>query len=196
LHSAPYHKHIEQGFTLLEVLLVITMMALISVGVMLSLNLAGPEELLEQEAKRFAAVVEMASEQALMRSEEYGLQVDDKRYQFLQLDDEQKWQLIDGDRLFAKHGWPAIVTAKLTLDDLPWEQEDRLTRQGSMFEGVEIEREEEKLQPQVLIFSSGDLTAFSLLLSLQDVAADEIRHYRINGRDTGEIELIGPLDKP
>ncbi|TCI01436.1 type II secretion system protein GspH [Corallincola luteus] len=186
-----------QGFTLLEVLLVTALMALVSVGVVLSLNLAGPQETLEQEASRFSALVEMAAEQALMRGEEYGMRVDDKQYQFYRLDDEQKWQPIEDDKLFSTRAWPDIVTAELTLDDLPWEQENKLTKQGSMFEGVEIEREEDKdAKPQILIFSSGDLTPFSLLLSLQDVSDDEIAFFRVNGHDTGNVELLGPLDRP
>ncbi|GAA5216552.1 type II secretion system minor pseudopilin GspH [Corallincola platygyrae] len=195
LHHTHPIRH-EQGFTLLEVLLVIALMAIVSVGVVLNLDLAGPEQKLEREATRFGAVVEMAAEQALMRGEEYGMRVDDKQYRFFQLDEENKWQPIEDDRLFAPRNWPDIIGAKLTLDDLPWEQENKLTRSGSMFEGVEIEREKKEERPQVLIFSSGDVTPFSVLLSLQDVADDDMAYFRINGFDTGEIQIEGPLDRP
>ena len=195
------------GFTLLEVMLVLVIMGLAVSFVTFTAFGNSSAEDLEKQAKRFQVVFDMASDFAVLNQQQLGLRVDRKKnqYLFMILDDEQKWQILEGEELFASYELPEQFTFELELDDLPWVEEDSLFDEGVFDErlsldddGVEIGSEEEKQlpPPQVLLLSSGDITPFSMAFVYEpEFGNEDPVYFRIKAGDSLPLEREGPLSR-
>ena len=199
-----------RGFTLLEVMLVLLIMGLAASTLVYNFSGQDPQEQLRQQSQRFEVVFNMASDYAILNQQTLGLRVEDGKdknsYHFLRLDEQQQWQLIEGDATFATHKVPSDYRLKLQLDDLPWDNSDSFFDNKVFDEelsvssdGVQIGKEEEKRPepPQVLILPSGDISSFSLLFSyIPEFGSVEPVYYRVNGQDAAPLSREGPLDAP
>jgi general secretion pathway protein H len=195
------------GFTLLEVMLVLLIMGLATGAVVLSYSGENSQDLLKKQTQRLQVVFNMASDYAVLNQRQLGLRVeDDDNYYFMYLDEEQEWQKLEHDQTFSEHQLPELFSLQLSLTDLPWETEDSLFSSGVFDEelsvssdGVEIGNEKEiKLKPpQVFIFSSGEITPFSITLAYEPEFSNELpTYYRIDGQDITPLSSEGPLDAP
>lgn len=196
----------QAGFTLLEIILVVALMGL--VVSIISFNVFGndPKQELEEETRRLQVLFDMASDYAVLNQKQLGLRIDDEAmsYEFVTLNDEQKWVPIDSQPIFVLKQLPEFYALELTLDDLPWQNEDSLfdTRvfdeQLSVSnEGVEIGNEEEiePPPPQVLILSSGESTPFELRLIYDEPFAQAPAFYfSLQGTDIPPLTRKGPED--
>ena len=196
------------GFTLIEVMLVLLIMGLAMGAVVLSYSGENGKDLLKKQTQRLQVVFNMASDYAVLNQRQLGLRVEDENnsYYFMYLDEEQEWQKLELDTAFAEHQLPELFSLKLSLTDLPWETEESLFSSGVFDEdlsvssdGVEIGNEEEKKldPPQVFIFSSGEITPFSITLAYEPEFSNELpAYYRIDGQDSTPLTSEGPLDAP
>jgi general secretion pathway protein H len=86
----------QRGFTLLELLVV-----LVIVGIMLgfvTLNaLPSGRQALQNEAQRIALLLQLARDEAIVRNRPIAFDVDQYRYRFWILDENNVWQPIDKD---------------------------------------------------------------------------------------------------
>ncbi|MGV6858515.1 MAG: type II secretion system minor pseudopilin GspH [bacterium] len=146
----PPHLHHQQGFTLLEIMVVLVIM-----GIMVSFATLGlgssPEKPLGEEAQRLQARIQLAAENAVLEGRDLGIGVYKSGYLFFELQDDEKWASLAGD--------PQLRETKL-----PEEMEAQLSLEGS--EIVMPGKPPEK--PQVFILSSGESTPFSLEFSFDD----------------------------
>ena len=196
------------GFTLIEVMVVLLIMGLATGAVMLNYSGENAQELLKKQTQRLQVVFNMASDYAVLNQRQLGLRVEDKdnTYYFMHLDEEQEWQKLELDTTFGKHQLPELFNLELSLTDLPWEVEESLFSSGLFDEelsvssdGVEIGDEEEKKlpPPQIFIFSSGEITPFSITLAYEPQFSNELpTYFRINGQDSTPLTIEGPLDAP
>jgi len=196
----------QTGFTLLEVMLVITLMALIVSFVVVNIGGTNNADQLEKQARRFQVVFDMASDLAILNQKQLGLHIDEEKltYQFMILNDEQKWQWLDTDKAFAENELKEPFTLELLLDGLPWDADDNLfdtevfdEELSLSDEGVEIGDEEDKQlpPPQIFIFPSGEITPFSLVFKFEPDFGDEaVTYFRVNGIDETPLAFEGPLD--
>lgn len=195
------------GFTLLEVMLVLLLMGLATGYVMLNAFGASQGEKLEEQARRFQVVFDMAADFAVLNQQQLGLRLEEKdnEYSFMILDDEDRWQRLEGLPGLEAHTLPEPFALQLTLDDLPWQEDDSLFDSGVFDEelsvsdeGVDIGNEEEKLipPPQIMIMSSGDITPFSMAFIYEpNFGGDEPVYFQVNGEDTPPLKRVGPLER-
>jgi general secretion pathway protein H len=196
------------GFTLLEVMLVLLIMGLATGAVVLSYSGENGQDLLKKQTQRLQVVFNMASDYAVLNQRQLGLRVedDDNRYYFMYLDEEQEWQKLELDNTFAEHTLPEMFSLELYLTGLPWETEGNLFSSGVFDEelsvsneGVQIGTEEDKKldPPQIFIFSSGEITPFSITLAFEPDFGNELpTYFRVNGQDSTPLTTEGPLDAP
>nr|WP_268245069.1 type II secretion system minor pseudopilin GspH [Alteromonas halophila] len=194
------------GFTLLEVMLVLLLMGLAAGYVVFNAFGTSQSDLLKSQASRLQVLTDMASDYAVLNQLQLGVRIEeqDNTYFFVYLDEDDEWQRIEDEDIYASHTLPEPFTFTLNLDDLPWEQEDRLFDR-ELFdenlsvseEGVEIGEEEERLPPpQILIMSSGEITPFTLTFNFEGGFDDEPVYFVLSNRDMPPLELAGPLEQP
>ena len=140
-----------RGFTLIEILVVVAIIALVSAGMLLSVSLTGRDRDLEKESDRLLALFTYAREQAELQTREYGILFQDDGYEFLAYDPRRAaWRSVFEDEVLAARKLPDGLGMKLMLDARP----------------VVLSRPKDATDktPQVMIFSNGDLSAFAATL--------------------------------
>lgn len=129
------------------------LMGLIVSLAVLSVRSESPVERLEREAGRLHARMDLAREEAVLRSRSLGLRVTPGGYRFLQRDDGD-WRIPAGDRLLSRHELPESMRLEADLDGL----EVSLTGAG------DVER-----RPHIFFLASGEIIPdFTLRLSARD----------------------------
>ncbi|MBB1268779.1 type II secretion system minor pseudopilin GspH [Shewanella sp. SR44-3] len=183
----------QQGFTLLEVLLVALLMGLTAAAVTLTMGDAGPEKELKRLAQQFISATELVLDETVLSGQFVGIVVEESRYEFVYYKDE-KWLPIKDDRLLALRELPEFVTLDITIDGLPLVQEDELEDESWFDEPfIEAETELSKTQrkrpdPQVLLFPSGEITAFELRVSGKNDKLEVIDVF-ISGDAMGRLHM-------
>ena len=186
-------RHRSAGFTLLELLMVILVVGILSSVVLLNINLGGPERQLPEEAERLSALLALASDEAVMENREYGLKVEAGGYVFLCFsEDTQRWRPCAG-RLFAAHMLPEGLELRLLTESrlrLPQKPADArpLTAGENAAEDDSI-----RIEPDLLLLSSGEATPVELELRLSDDPSRRLtlRLDEIGRVQTGEAEESG-----
>jgi general secretion pathway protein H len=147
--AAPHGR--ARGFTLIEILVVVAIIALVSAGMLLSVTLTGRDRDLEKESDRLLALFTYAREQAELQTREYGILFQDDGYEFLAYDTRRAaWRSVFEDDALAARKLPDGLDVKLMVDARPVV----LTRP----------KDAQDKTPQVMIFSNGDLSAFAATL--------------------------------
>ncbi|MCG7537754.1 type II secretion system protein GspH [Pseudoalteromonas sp. OOF1S-7] len=130
------------------------------------------EEELEREALRLHSVINMASEFAILNQIELGFHLDKKKLEFLVFDGE-KWATFDAEELYEAVEYTDEYKIELSTEDLAWAQDNMLEQanwrelMGSGDEESLLELKKLKI-PQVLLLSSGEVSAFQLSLELEE----------------------------
>ncbi len=197
----------QQGFTLIEVMLVIVLVGLMVSVIQFSSSGDKAEEILEQSSKRFAGIFDIAAEYGMLNNVELGLMVSKTGYQFLGYDG-VTWTDVSDNEIFKSYQLPEGVELVLQLDDLPIDEpqlfDSKLFSElqegeddDDYSEDVSVDdkgEEEKKLIPQVYILSGGDITPFSL--RFQFVENDYTQpnlHFIVTGLYTTPLSIEGPL---
>jgi general secretion pathway protein H len=159
-----------RGFTLIEILVVVAIIAIISVGVLLSVNLTGRDRELQKEGDRLQALFTYTREAAELQTREFGVLFDDDAYEFLTYDQhEGLWRSVTEDDAFGPHKLPDGLDVRLTLEGRP----------------VVLKRpaDAKDKTPQVMIFSNGDLDTFAATVERDG----GLRSITITEDDKGEV---------
>lgn len=77
---------IQQGFTLIEVMVVIVIIAVMAAMIVVSVTLGDPRRELTKEAERLRTVLALAAEEAVIQQVELGAELTESGYQFLKWD--------------------------------------------------------------------------------------------------------------
>ncbi|WP_394222270.1 type II secretion system minor pseudopilin GspH [Alteromonas gracilis] len=197
----------QHGFTLIEIMVVLLLIGLAAGYVMFNAFGSNHVDLLKSQAQRVQVLVDMASDFAVLNQRQLGIRFEHEtnEYYFVYLDDEDKWQRLEDEKMYATHTVPEPFTFELKLDDLPWDVEDRLfdrdlfDEQLSVSdEGVEIGNDEDKRlpPPQVLIMSSGEITPFTLSFNYEGDFDDEPVYFSVQNQELPPLLLEGPLERP
>ena len=164
------NKH--KGFTLFELMLVIMLMALI-VSTVKFPNLAQePFDQVDQQSKKVAALINLASEYAVLNNALLGFSITETSYAFL-LFNGKKWEPI-AEPPFLETEFDEDITMALTLDGLEWQGQNLLSAvkwidEEQLEEDSEKTDEQKKISfPQIFILSSGEISPFDLDISYDD----------------------------
>lgn len=185
-------KHLsakQYGFSLIEILVVLVIIAFATKMVVYSLD-GGAEEELDKQASRLHTTINAASEFAVINQVELGLFVDQNTLEFLVFDGE-KWTSFEREELFKPIEFDQQFKVTLNLEDLPWAQ-DNLLEQSNWRELMSGDNEDSLLElkklkvPQVLLLSSADVSAFQLMLELKDQAEPV---YFIEGKFAAPVDF-------
>ncbi|HKJ76967.1 MAG TPA: type II secretion system minor pseudopilin GspH [Gammaproteobacteria bacterium] len=141
------------GFTLLELLVVLVIIGVLVGFAVLSIG-DGRRDRLDQEARRLAALMELAGQRAVVAGAPTGFRMEGTGYRFLVLSD-GRWQPLEG-------GGP------LRPRELPEGVEPELRLEGAAVVLAETEQEEEgsSARPQVWFLPDGRFPAFEVVLAL------------------------------
>lgn len=144
-----------RGFTLLEVLVVVVIMAIVTVATLLSTGLLGDDREIALEAERLAALIDLAGEEALLQGREIGLLVEPDRYRFFVFEGlSNRWLPLDNDDLLKVRELPEGGQFQLAVEG----------REVVLRPHVANDDAEEDFAPQIMILSSGAMTPFEIQL--------------------------------
>jgi len=179
-----------RGFTLIEILVVIVIVATIVSMVLLSIGVAGEDEELDTERKRLAALIETVQDEALLQGREYGIEFTTSAYRFVEFDPlARQWSEVPFDDLYRLRTLPAGLEFELFIDDKrvelnndPKEIDDPDDKPLSA--GVQV------YTPHLFVFASGESTAFELRMWRPQTDAELVLVGDILGQvRNGEDEL-------
>ena len=103
-HHALRRRSRVEGFTLIEILVVMVIIALVSGIALLSLGVLGADAGLKSEADGLSQTIELLSERAGLEGADYGLYFTPNGYQILRFNPESGvWELLDNDWRLQSH---------------------------------------------------------------------------------------------
>lgn len=140
-----------RGFTLVEMLVVLAIIGIVTAGVLLSLNLTGHDPALTTAGRRLVSLMRYARSQAELETRDYGMVFERDGYQFVVFSERRnKWRKATGDEALRPRRLPHGLRLTVVVDGRPVKLSARAPKHLSA------------LEPQVMLYSSGDLSAFEV----------------------------------
>ncbi len=169
----------HKGFTLVEILVVVVIMAIVISLTVLSIGVSGRDAQLDEESRRIEGLISMLHERALLEGRDFGVRVEPSAYEFVVYDTRQdRWSLLDQEHEFRHRELPKGVQFQLELD----------SRQVVL---KPIERnlaaDETPPAPQLAIAASGEGTPFRLTLLRDGTTAQA----SVSGDALGKTTRVG-----
>jgi general secretion pathway protein H len=137
------------GFTLIEILVVLVIIAVLTSIAVLSVGVLGKDRGLDAEGERYTDVAAAALEQAQLEGRDFGIRFSAARYEVLTyVARRQRWESLPDDRLYAPYDLPAGIALRLEIEGKP----------------IQFSADRAGLErvPQVLLYSSGDVSPYRL----------------------------------
>lgn len=169
----------ESGFTLLELLVVVLLIGIVTSFAVLSIGGDSRSVELEREAKRLVALIGYAGEQAVLRTQEWGIRFEDRGYSFMVLNNGNWIDAVNNTTLRARK-LPDGVELKLSIEAL----------EVNMDPGFDLDTDEDEDQlmikkPMIFILSSGEMTPFSIDFRAQETEVV----FRVVATPLGQLSL-------
>ena len=171
----------QKGFTLIEMLATIALIAIAMSGATVFFSNNSPDQRLKSQIQKFITYADHASDFAMVKNETWGLILTPPKWRSdpLEMGWEFRWQKLEleydeGLNLVSKK-WvdidglesielPAEVEMNVTIEEVEWKWD---------------KKPEGELLPQVLFYSSGDITRFEFEVVL-DMGFAEPQHIEVD----------------
>jgi general secretion pathway protein H len=154
----------QRGFTLIEILVVVVIVATIVSITLLSVGVVGEDNELDKERRRLTTLIEMAQEDATMQGREFGVELMRSSYRFVEFDPlTRQWAEVPGDDLYRLRSLPEGVEFALFIDDklIPLEEDPQVLGDASdsmIMSGVK------PYLPHLFVFASGEASVYEIRL--------------------------------
>lgn len=157
----------EGGFTLIELLVVIVILGSLVGLAVLSMGSSSSSREVRDEAQRLATLISLMADEAVLDSREYGLLVSRDGYRVMHYDEaDARWRDAGDGKA---HQAPEWMRLELELDGSPLKLVAPVKREddpiGLSDDEDRKRRRAPRVQPQLLILSSGELSPFTLTFS-------------------------------
>jgi general secretion pathway protein H len=174
----------ERGFTLIEILVVVVIVATIVSIVTLSIGVAGDDNELDKERRRLTSVIEMARDEAMLQGREFGIEIMRSSYRFVEFDPlSRQWSEVPFDDLYRLRFLPEGLEFELYVD----EKRIQLLEDPKKLENPDSDRsvgDTDAYVPHLFVFASGEATVFEL----------HIRRPLTDGRLIMRGDLLGQIE--
>ncbi|MDH4108837.1 MAG: type II secretion system minor pseudopilin GspH [Gammaproteobacteria bacterium] len=154
----------HRGFTLIEILVVVVIIAVLSSLVLLSVGVVHDDRDVDTEVRRMASLIELAADEAVLQGRDFGVEFLLAGYRFVELDPLLgRWNEVVGDDLLR----PRRLPEDMEFDVLIEGRRIRLAREAAAATKDGKEQGSglaKNYAPHALILSSGDLTPLELTL--------------------------------
>jgi general secretion pathway protein H len=157
----------RRGFTLIEVLVVLVIVAAMAGLVVFSIP-DNPARELKREAQGLAALLNTANDEAVMQSRDLGLVINDQGYRFVIFDLEKKTWVPLQQKPLGEHHFEEGYSVQFELDGAQIDDKtrariDKFIARGAVDTDADLNDGGDS-KPTLLLLSSGETTAFSLIL--------------------------------
>jgi general secretion pathway protein H len=154
----------QRAFTLIEVMVVVVIVGIISAVVLLSTGLLENDRDMQEEARRISTLIELASDEALLQSRDFGVEFTQNGYRFVEFDPfQEQWYEIAGDEILRPRTLGDGLRFELFIEDRRVLLNAELATLGGD-EKEAYDRRKANYAPHTLILSSGQLSPFKVLL--------------------------------
>jgi general secretion pathway protein H len=182
----------SRGFTLIEILVVVVIIGVITAGAMLSVSVIGQDRELEKETERLAGLLNYAKEQAEVQTRELGLELTEHGYTFLAFDPRRGlWDDVQEDDALRAREMPEGLTLGLVVEGRPVALNRPKDKKKPEKDDKGNDLPDTKRQPDLMIFSNGDLTSFELSMARDGTDRKET----LMADDQGVINVVDEKDK-
>lgn len=155
-------RHQQNGFTLIELIVVIVIVAILFTYTTLAIRGNSPADAIKEEAQRLERLIELALEESILRGDEYGIEIFIDGYRFLNFAD-GAWAPITQDAILRERELPENMELETHLEDSPLVVD--LSTDPLSDDQVELdetgEAEEatttEKIYPHIYLLTSGEI---------------------------------------
>lgn len=178
------------GFTLLEILVVVVILGIIISVATLSSGVLGRDREVEDQTRRFWAVLQQAREESELQGLDTGVFISAHGYEFLHFIPRLgHWVPIENDKLFAPRQLPEGLRYRM------WVESREIILKP---DGVDREEKdaEKKWPPQIMVLASGDIMPFELRIERDGAEAlwrmvalpdNDLRIERRNGTEPWQM---------
>jgi general secretion pathway protein H len=109
----------NRGFTLVEILVVVVIMAIVVSLAVLSIGVTGRDSQLDDETRRIEGLIDILHERAVLEGRDFGVRIEPTAYEFAVYDpDRDRWLNMNDESEFRRRILPKGVTFQLELDSV------------------------------------------------------------------------------
>ncbi len=145
----------SKGFTLVEILVVVVIIAIVISFAVLSINVTGRDTQLDDESRRIEGLLSLLHERALLEGRDFGLRVAPTSYEFLEYETRRdRWFAMDHESQFRHRDLPVGLSIQLQLD----------ARTVVLKKVEKTFASDQPNPPQITVAASGEGTPFRLIL--------------------------------
>lgn len=155
----------QRGFTLIEVMAVVVILSILSSVALLNMNFDNKGRQVREQAQQIAALIELASDEAIYLQKELGLRFGEGEFVFYQLEKKKSKTTETSDSSESSQPkppyWlPVSDDPRLRARPLPDQMELELSISGVevlVENPTETDTKEYKVKPQIMMLSNGEL---------------------------------------